>query len=74
MRRSLRADAHATWIRRIGPPSILNSRKFGSARDGSSSTLNNLKIGEHTRVIFQGFTGEISHRLEPTFSHQGFVD
>lgn len=50
-------------VRNLPKPS-LNSRSFGSGFGSESravhpyrGTLDNLRIGSHTRVIFQGFTG-----------------
>ncbi|KAI1325276.1 succinyl-CoA synthetase-like protein [Xylariaceae sp. FL0255] len=46
-------------LRCKGPRDIAPSRSFRASpsRGNYDSTLNNLKIGSHTRVIFQGFTG-----------------
>lgn len=46
--------------RRMSLPT-LTTRRFSSSQDGYDSTLKNLKIGKHTRVIFQGFTGKSDH-------------
>lgn len=45
------------------PPRPLNRSSqvafsFSSRRSGYDDTITNLKIGKHTRVIFQGFTGK----------------
>jgi hypothetical protein len=42
------------------------SRKYFSTsarRNGYEDTIQNLKIGKHTRVIFQGFTGEVLYSV-----------
>ncbi|KAI2629390.1 succinyl-CoA synthetase-like protein [Xylaria nigripes] len=55
---ALHLRARAKLPRQVGRVTI--SRNFASSRIryNYSATLNNLKIGSHTRVIFQGFTGK----------------
>lgn len=56
---SLRAGAGATRTRGNWLHSVFTTaRMFSSTQGGYASTLNNLRIGDHTRVMFQGFTGE----------------
>ncbi|KAI1660977.1 succinyl-CoA synthetase-like protein [Daldinia decipiens] len=45
--------------RNLGPSRVLlQNHRYLSSKSGYDLTLKNLKIGSHTRVIFQGFTGK----------------
>ena len=47
---------------RISSFSKYNNRSFTSSvgRNGYDDTVQNLRIGKHTRVIYQGFTGRVA--------------
>jgi len=48
--------------RAILPRGLLQSRSFSNTPRAQqySDTIKNLQIGQHTRVIFQGFTGRVA--------------
>jgi succinyl-CoA synthetase alpha subunit len=53
MIRQLRVRGRSAPLKHIHVSSFSTSARHGSYED----TIANLKIGAHTRVIFQGFTG-----------------
>jgi hypothetical protein len=60
----------STMIRRAamrGRPFMRNHVSFSTSAPQNSyeDTISNLKIGDHTRVIFQGFTGKVQILFPP---------
>lgn len=67
-----RASCCWAGLLRLGSGLHVATRRTYSQQRHSDTTLDNLKIGKHTRVIFQGFTGMVqpSRHLE----HQVVAD
>ncbi len=58
MHRVLRRSRYGVQHEVLGPPSRHRPLCTTSSLQTYSETLPNLRIGSHTRVIFQGFTGK----------------
>jgi succinyl-CoA synthetase alpha subunit len=55
-----RSPSNAFISRGISRPIARAAFSSSSRRNGYDDTIPNLKIGAHTRVIFQGFTGKLA--------------
>ena len=53
----LQTISRARTLRTRTPPCLRSSFSTSASRNGYEDTLPNLKIGKHTKVLFQGFTG-----------------